>query len=342
MPMTRRALITIGAVTALAPTVAGARPANAAQPTEVAQQSGAVSVRRVGTTSSVFGADHRSVVALEELRALVISGPVAALSGGTVVIRYDARVSTLSSSCSVVQVGRATHVILMDADTRAGVVRLQLPAISGTAPSGGVVVSVPLRRSAAFPADGIDAPAGTTIEVLSAAGPMLTRSLPTAAPPVTGTAWGGQLAAVWQPVTLPGNNQYAVPAFLRISSVGPGPIPAGTHLQVTVDPRLARITTLRLLDATGTARRAGTITHHADRSTVTLLSPIAADDAVTVMVTAAPNAARTLPTDVHFAAASLTASNYPDPWQRSTGAETITALSASGTPRTPDAFTGRI
>lgn len=346
MSVTRRTIITAGAIGAIGAIGAVAPVVTAGSRAEAAQMSSApVRIVRVGTTSPLFGPGHQGSSPFEELRALSVCGPADQISGSVVVVTFDARTSSVTGDETSVQIGGSSHQVAVQSSSadQTGELRLQLPRLARTERDVQVDVTIPLRRTATFPDDAVEGPVGTTVQVRSATrGTVLATSLSPTPPAVPGRAWGAQLAAVWQSFVLDGTTgEYAVPAFVRVTSVGPGPVPKGTVLRLTFDRRLVRITSLQIVSDDGVTRTDDARVV-AGGDEVVLLDDLETGGAVTLAVTAERLALTGVPADVTYASVSIASASGADQLQRITGAETCTALSPSAVPRTSRALTGRI
>lgn len=304
-----------------------------------------VVIDRIGTTSPLFGSGHQGSLPFEELRGISLSGPADQISAAVVVIIFDPRISSVTGDETSVQIDGSSHEVPVQSsrDEQTGELRLQLPRITGSYRDAQVEVAIPLRRTASFPDDAVEGPVGTTIEVRTAErGTVLATSLPPTPLTVAGRAWGAQLAAVWQSFVLDGSaGEYAVPAFVRLSSVGPGPVPPGTVLRLAFDRRLVRITSLRVVSDDGITRT-DDARIEAGGGQVVLLDDLETGGALTLALTAEPLSLIGVPADVTYASVSIAGASGADQLQRITGAETCTALSPSAVPRTSRALTGRI
>ncbi|MEV6413992.1 hypothetical protein [Kribbella sp. NPDC051718] len=173
----------------------------------------------------VHGTDGSAVQMPAELGALLRVGAFAA--GAVVTIRYDERIYSAAPTAVLVSGDR---VIPVRAAATAGQVSLQLPQL----PAGSYTVRAGGLVRDRYPADLITDPLPTTVKVSEPGGAVTAQTL--SKPAVkAGLPWGVQLGAGWLQAAWSDQYYAWYPATVTVYSVGPGAIPAGSRIRVTLD-----------------------------------------------------------------------------------------------------------
>jgi len=332
---------------------------NASATAGAAADSGTLEIVPLTTTSYVFDAAYTSAFPFAELMGVTISGDLSLLNGSTLEVDYDPRVMSPTSADSVAASGiRTTHELaVVGGDGRDGdtaTLSMALPALdrSSDMEQRAITVGVPLKRTADYPNDAVADPRPTRVRVRTDAastGAELT-VVPDHPDAVSGSAWGGSIAVVWDDLLVgdrDGSDRYSYPAYIRLNSVGPGDVPTGTQVSIAVD---ASICVLEITDVFAgddplqTVRTTQATTSDSGATTIvlTLQQALATGATLSIALSAHPTPITDDPRDISMARVSLCGPIHSDPLQRVTGAESASAVSESGRPRVAAAFTSKI
>jgi len=195
-----------------------------------------------------------------------------------------------------------------------------------------VSVALPFVIRPLYPNDGIDASEGIGVGLSPNQAGGFTDVWEPEILAADGLAWGGKLSAVWG-LTSKGSEPYPYPSSVSIESVGPGEIPAGATLTISLDrSQIASVDSERSVMPPGSvfAEVYNTVlTKFGDRweFTITLLDATPSGSKRTIrLVTQEADGA---PAMTKASTVTLAPGAGPDVWQRQTGRETIRF---SGTP----------
>ncbi|WP_329002420.1 hypothetical protein OHA18_04790 [Kribbella sp. NBC_00709] len=233
--MKRRTVLqgSVAGAVAAATSVAGGNQARAATPAGVGARTG-VTPTGPDAVRVVNGPAGQTVRVPAELGVELTVGP----GGGRsrVALTYDERLYTAVPR-PVLVLGR--QVIPLDARSMATgpahgrMVEIRLPELAPgryTLHAGGMT---PAR----FPLDLIADPLPTEVTVSEATGALTAQVLSERAS-AQGLPWGVQLGAAWQQARW-GDDYYAwYPSLVTLHSVGPGVVPPGSRVRLTVDQRI--------------------------------------------------------------------------------------------------------
>ena len=101
-----------------------------------------------------------------------------------------------------------------------------------TGDSSAFQLYIPLAAGALYPNENIGPVTPSLVKVENIPG--LEISVIPTTPVQTGLAWGAEVSAIWDRVDIKGLG-YSVPQVIRVQSVGPGPIPSGSLLNISAD-----------------------------------------------------------------------------------------------------------
>ncbi len=336
-----------------------AKASDASATAQDAERPAALRILPLTTTSYLFDASYTSALPFAELLGVTICGDQSLLNGSTLEVDYDPRVMSPTSAASVAASGTRTTrqlAVVGGNEGNGDTARLSiaLPAFDqgADAEQRTLTVGVPLTRTANYPDDAVESPRPTGVRVRTdtgATGAELT-VVPASTVPVTGPVWGGSVAVVWDEIATGGkgaSNRYSYPAYVRVSSVGPGDVPIGTQVAIAVDADRC------LLEITGVyagddplqaVRTAETTASDSGATTIllTLQQALTTGATLSIAISAQSIPAAGDPQNINMARVSLWGPVHNDPLQRVTGAESATAVSESGWPRAASAFTSKI
>ena len=304
----------------------------------------------LGTTSQVVDASFDQVQSFLEVKAVSIRASRALLSGATLGISFDARLSCLKdgypeSFASL----RGKQDSIGASSTTPGSVEILLPTDTGLENEMiTMLVSVPLVRRELYPTENIGPVYGTAAKVIArgATEPFATAKAPSPAV-LTGDIWGTELTAIWSHVSATDTHRYSYPAFIRLDSIGPSSIPSGTQVRIIADSTIVRLTVADtfLGDKAETGGSPTVVTSESLASavitTVTLSEPLIAGQSLSIAVIPAPGLASLPAETVTFARTWTESAQDRSPLQRTTGRETAAAVSDSGVPLATSAYIGK-
>jgi hypothetical protein len=306
----------------------------------------------IGVLEQGFAAEHLVQVAL----SAAVTG--AAGEPFSLSLEFDPRLYDTSDGLIVERGTNLTFVALSEpsllSPTRT-IVTADVPALEGSerTPRAEAALSLPLRPADRYPGDDIGPVTDTALTVTLTDGRSARTTWGTTATTPLAAVWGVELSAGWSDlaVTQEGDlRQYRVPTTVRCASVGPGSVPGGAVLTVTLDGTLTTppsLTSALIDDAEGDVSRF-TVTDESVDGTrllhVALPDTLPAGSTVTLLFEPAPVTARSRPkvTSIHVATVTLAAPEQPTARRRTTGVDVAVDISPSGTPLTTDAATGTI
>ena len=248
-----------------------------------------------------------------------IEGSPGLARGTQITVRFDPRIYELASRPALTESGRPLAMSPIDGNGEPGAATWR---IDQDVAAGQVVVAQFGRLVVpSYPDDLIRQVAPVLLEVQSSDGrPLAAQTL--SQPLVQqGLPWGVRLGVIWNEVITESASVW-LPAVITMHSIGPGPIPAGSGLSLTAEPRLSRSLRLTSLDVGGLEPKV------ANRGPLkearwTLSNDVAPGDRVSVAVAAtADKSLRALHESpvVQF----LPPKKSPG-WRRQTGLESISA-----------------
>jgi hypothetical protein len=178
-------------------------------------------------------------------------------------------------------------------------------------------------------------------------------------PTARGLAWGGEIDVAWRRHSVNAEADYFVPALLTLTSVGPGPMPAGTRIRVLTDsvlteeirplpaPAVSQQTDVPLpepdpLAAVPTTTITTTQGDGARSTDIVLGEELASGMTVTTVLSGGDSAARVRVKSVTFAQVTIEPPEAARNTQRVTGAETVTSLAPGGLPLASSMLMGAI
>lgn len=222
-PMTRRSVLAWG----------GAGTLGLAIGTGTSTSSRAVTPQQLTATGSAstfptFSADFTQRYTNALPNAVELRAPVA-VGGGSVRVDFDPRMLGLSED--VAQLVADGEVIGAPVSVDGGTVTIPIPdRVSATH----LVVVLPFFTSVRYPAENAGPSVAPTAHV-SVGGQVVDTGFPTEQVPAQGLAWGAELDVAWRRQAVGGGDDYFAPALVTLTSVGPGPVPAGTRIRVRTD-----------------------------------------------------------------------------------------------------------
>ncbi|GAA3541072.1 hypothetical protein [Kribbella ginsengisoli] len=180
----------------------------------------------------VHSKDGSAVRMPAELGALLTVGASGVAAGTALTITYDSRLYSAAPSAVLVSGERVIPVRAhpVASSTASGQLELRLPELSAgiyTVRAGGLVRD-------RYPTDLITDPRPTAVKLSEPGGAVTAQTLSKPAAKA-GLPWGVQLGAGWLQAAW--SDQYYAwhPATITVHSVGPGAIPAGSRIRVTLD-----------------------------------------------------------------------------------------------------------
>jgi hypothetical protein len=277
-----------------------------------------------GGARVVHGPDGAAVQVPADLGVELTVGSAGARAGAVVSLSYDERLYAAAARPVLV---REKQVVPMQATHQAAGVahgrrlELRLPELAPgtyTVHAGGVA---PAR----YPADLVADPVPTEVKVTADAVTARVLSRPVAE---QGLPWGVQLGAGWTKATW-GDGYYVWrPGLVALHSVGPGVVPAGSRIRVTLDRQVFESVQVTKVQG-GNGERIGGVARRstlADQpvATWTLQAPLAAGARITLSFVAEPRSLQTALEYVEPALIEFIAPKQSKTPQRLTGAESQT------------------
>lgn len=240
------------------------------------------------------------------------------LSRGTeITVRFDPRIYELASRPALTEGGRPLAVSPISVDQAPGAVTWR---IDQDVAAGQVVVAQFGRLVVrSYPDDLIRQVAPVLLEVRSSDGkPLAAQNLSQPLVP-QGLPWGVRLGVIWNEMVTEGASMW-LPAVITMHSIGPGPIPAGSGLSLTAEPRLSRSLRLTPMDVEGVepnVAKRGPL----KEARWTLSNDVAPGERVSVAVAA--TADKTLRTLNESPVVQFLPPKKSTGWRRQTGLESI-------------------
>lgn len=346
-PLTRRSLLALGGAGTLGWAV-GTGPSPKSHATTAQELTVTGSASEFPTFSEDFG--RRFVNALPNVVELESPVPV---GGATIRVTFDPRLLALSDRAAQLVTGE--NVVSTPVTVEDGSITIGIPDhVHATH----VVVGLPFFTVVRYPAENAGASTAPTAHVTLGAH-VADCDFPLDQPIAQGLAWGGEIDVAWRRQSVGDETDYFVPGLLTLTSVGPGPIPAGTRIRIQTDSVLAdevRPASVPPVDSepdlpvaepdpSAAAPTTTISTAQADgaRSTdVVLEEELAAGTAFTSVLEGGGSTARVRVKAVTFAQVSVEPPEDSRAMQRVTGAETVTSLAPGGLPLAADMLMGSI
>ncbi|MCP2167429.1 hypothetical protein [Goodfellowiella coeruleoviolacea] len=254
---------------ALAGTAALALPAlRPAQAAAAPSASGLLTLQEPQAAQLIYAPDGSCLQVPAHLGVLLTVGAAGVPAGAAVTFTYDERLYSAAPRAFLTGGGRLIPVESRPAAAQAPHGR-QLELLLPELAPGSYVVHAGGLTPTRFPADLVADPLPTAVRVAEPgrAVTALTLSKPAAK---AGLPWGVQLGAGWQQATW--RDQYYAwhPAIVTVHSIGPGEIPAGSGIRVTLDRRVFASVAI-----TAAADPAGQQVNGSDQRTTTAGRPVA-------------------------------------------------------------------
>lgn len=300
----------------------------------------AVSRRDIGSRrgrQAIQSADGTSIQMPLELGAIVGARQRGLAAGSTLTLSWDDRLYRVASKVTLTRGAKRVLSLAagpsVDAATHRATLSVvlprALPAGSDYALAAGRLVP---RR---YPHDLIADPVPLKLAVTEPGVQETSTVRVSSAADETAKPWGAALGAVWQGATWGSAYSALYPALVTLRAVGPGAVPAGSSVQVTLDPQVfSEVTVLGAVGSDGRdvpgQARAG------KRSTAvwTAQGPIAAGERVTLRLAVSNRKpAGALPT-LGPPLVSFTGPAASQAPQRLTGAESLTRMESIYSPST--------
>lgn len=320
-----------------------------ADPADAAPDKGSLTLRPVESVARpFFGTDLLTEQLVDAPLVLQLSGLSADDMKLVVDITFDERAWIASER--LVAIGGGAIVVLQRLGTGRSPARYTGP-LHGEARAP-MTFDIPLRLRSLYPNEGVAPVSATAVTASTGFGRTTTYGSRPGTAMNAITTWGAELHVAWATTEVRDQGakaQYRVPRRVQCLSTGPSAIPAGSHLILTTDSRLATLPIpesvrigdqpfdLKSLSASRSAEG------HATRTALTLPAPVPAGERFDIALVA-PRTTRTPPnvTGISFARVALEASADSRSRRRSTGRDTIVDLSSSGTPSKPGIAVGTI
>jgi len=245
---------------------------------------------------------------------------------GNLLIISDDEVSTTAQAGSPTVVGPVTTA------------HFDVPSSASASSSD---LFLPLTARSLYPAEAIDSPRPTAVELLPESGAGASASWTPLKVLDGTTAWGAEIAVVWTDTEVLSPTRpliYRHPQIVTITSVGPGAIPAGAEVVVDVDPRLVTDVQFSSIkrDAVALPADAFVSTSIEDqgsrRLSFVFKSTIPANSVVEIEVACTKPEEVPVVTGLLWATARISASGGDLSFQRSTGLYEVVDLTDSGAP----------
>ncbi len=278
-----------------------------------------------------------------------IKGSAASLSEALAEVRFDPRVVQLTSRDAFLSHHR--DVLRLDVDavpSDSGLLTMRLPHLVESRPGPiETTVSLPLAMRDLYPHEDVGPAMPTTASLRSSD---TSRVIATAggSPGKSsgGRAWGAEITAVWSDIAVDTEHTYSYPAFIRLDSVGPGPVPVHSEVTLVADPNLVGLTLTSAFvgDTPAKGSRSAPSVSAEELSDgvtrVVLFEALAAGKSLSLAIDAVAAASPVSARELTYSRCTFQGPGDPDLFQRCTGLETATALSASAHPRDPAAISG--
>lgn len=302
----------------------------------------ALEISTLGITSHVFNPDFTTASPFSEVFGCQISGPRSAISGATITVAFDARVSAFTDQEVVFSGLEKSTIVSLPVVGVPGSFTFVVPTVGEGSAEIVTQLALPLRKTLGYPNENIAPvePTVITVTPLNGSAPMMLTASPVDAA-TTGLAWGVVAAPIWAEamVNRAESSTYSYPAFLKLDSVGPGPIPVGTTLTISADAALVSSLTVesifvdddRVVLAESKATQA--LVDGMLVTTIVLVQPVAPFGSLTVELSAVARAAPARIDHISYCMVAVSPAGERSPLQRVTGSETVVPVSDSGVPR---------
>lgn len=346
MKMTRRQLViattSVGLTSALvqfrAPAATAARalasPMEAKPETEL--------TRDVSLFSSDFS--HRIIATVPLALPLTSSTPIEV--GSTVRMTYDPRLYSVSDRAIVALRGStAASAVTVLARSKT------LSELSFTLPYGlgadRTSVGLPLGTPTLYPHDSVDSAIPVSLTVTDPTGAQIfLQSWPVRTDKIATQPWGVELTGAWDSFTVVhrrGTLNYRWPFLLNCTSVGPGAIPPGSRIAVSLDSHLVKNASIETVVIDGTSVSAAPFAGNPSRQHDELILPIVLAGGLSpgaqlaVQLSVVPTNGRRKISAVRNATATFLAPSVDATMnQRVTGKTTLSDTTNSGSALTPN------
>lgn len=223
VPVTRRSVLAWSGTGTLGLAIGAGRPAPSRADTPPQ-----LSVAGFASTFATFSEDFTQRFANALPNAVELRAPVA-IGGGSVRVGFDRRMLALSDG--VAQWVADGDVFSTPLSVNGGTVTVSIPdRVRATR----VVVALPFFTTIQYPAENVGPSIAPTARV-TVGGQVADAPFSLAQPTADGIAWGGEIDVAWRPLALRSDTEYLAPGLVTLTSVGPGPVPAGTRIRVHTD-----------------------------------------------------------------------------------------------------------
>jgi hypothetical protein len=287
---------------------------------------------------------HRTVATVPLAVPLTSSKPVSA--GSLVRMTYDPRLYGVSERAIVALLGSTapSSVTVLPRSASVSELSFALPYRISADPS---IVTLPLSTPTLYPNDSLDDVTPVSLTVTDPTGSeIFAESWPVRTDKDVIDPWGVELTGAWDSFTVrhrQATKNYRWPFLVKCISVGPGAIPAGSRIEVSLDPHLVSrvvVTNAMLNDSSvDAAAFAGSFIRQRDEMILPIVLggglPAGAQLAFQLSVT--PASGRRQITAVRNATATFIGpSTDAIATQRATAKTTLSDATNSGSPLTPD------
>ncbi|NYE95611.1 hypothetical protein FHU41_001861 [Psychromicrobium silvestre] len=311
-------------------------------------QANGVKITVTAVPQTCFNPGFTRAITWQQPLRIDFSGKISKLGGTRLIINFDNRVARWTGIPAIwTHGGNPAEVSSHTTGTPNPMMdqlQINLPAqLSDIAPGAAAAqLYLPLDTLPLYPLDNIAPVNPTKIEVEAL--PKFLLVCTATIPEIAGTPWGAELSAVWARLNLSGKG-YSVPRSVRIQSVGPGPIPAGTLLKFTGDSGVVASLDLgsAVLTETGapfpTVIRTGSkkLPNSLHRELI-LKQDIPAKTSITLNLISTTNQQKLSDRDVSFATVELIATKGKSALVRQTGRYSLSRVTSSGKAQLSDSL----
>jgi len=197
-------------------------------PSGSAQATQAVTLTTSASAFTTFAPDFTERFMNALPRTIELAAP-GSLAGATLRVDFDSSMIALTGDAAQLVCG--DHVQQSPVQPGDGFVTITIP---NSVRSRNVVVGVPLCATVRYPGENIGRSAPSKA-ILTIGDGVTSADFEPAGTGAHGLAWGGAIDVSWQREPTAEASSYYSPALVALTSVGPGPLPAGTLVRVHTD-----------------------------------------------------------------------------------------------------------
>jgi hypothetical protein len=306
----------------------------------------AVTVELIQSAGSVFSTDFTSQLPYSVLLGAIIAGGSSDLARSTITVCFDERGQCWSGESAILQSNTTTKLRTKHSNIGSrGTLEIELPAGPGVQH---VTVLFPLRQTRRYPAENVGPLGATTFRI---AGPEIVPVAAVAVPdamPSFGLAWGAEVLATWartEDVRSSAGDSYAYPLEITLSSVGPGPVPSGSAVQIVADGAIIRSMSVASVSVDGATEAAWNFAPRNSSAqsggVVVLNQALAAGSTLRIAIDSQLNSAPAISDSITYGRVTLISPPGASGMRRESLMESAATVSPSGTPLVTDGARGK-